>query len=183
MSRLNVVNPSTATGRSGELLQAVKAKLGLIPNMTRAMAESPAVLASYLAFTESLGTGKLAPRLRELIALAVAESNGCDYCLSAHSAIGGLLKIPQADIEAARSADSADDRTRAALRFARAVIDARGHVSDDELAGVRKAGWSDAEIGEIVATVALNVFTNLFNSVAATEIDFPRVTSGLRKAA
>ena len=183
MSRIGAVQPEQAEGKTKQLLDAVNRKLGLVPNMTRAMAASPAVLESYLGFAGTIGGGKLGAKLGELIALTVAETNGCDYCLSAHTAIGGLMKIAPADLEAARDAASGDARIAAALAFARRIAEARGHVGDADIAAARAAGFSDGELGEIVAHVALNFFTNLFNSVAATEIEFPRVSARLRKAA
>lgn len=183
MARLTTIDPTGAAGRAKDLLDAVRAKLGLVPNMTRGMAANPVVLAAYLGFLGTLGGGRLDARLRELIALAVAEVNGCDYCLSAHTAIGGMLKLSPDALAAARSGDAADRRVRAALQFAQRVVALRGHVTDADLAAVKHAGYDDGEVGEIVANVAVNVFTNFFNSVAATDIDFPVVTAQHRKAA
>ena len=182
MSRIESINPNTATGKAKALLDAVQAKLGLVPNMTRAMASGPAALEGYLNFAGALAGGSLDARLREKIALAVAEANGCDYCLSAHTAIGGVVGLKADEIEAARRA-SGDTRTAAALRFARDVVAARGGISDASLAAVRSAGYADGEIAEIVANVALNVYTNYFNRVAQTEIDFPRAPHLVAQAA
>ena len=183
MTRLTVVNPDHAVGPAKTLLGAVEKRLGLVPNMTRAMAANAAVLDGYLALAGALSRGKLGASLGELVALAVAEANGCDYCLSAHTAIGGALRIDPAELDAARDSRSPKPATAAALAFARRVVDTRGHVSDDDIAAVRAAGYDDAAIGELVALVALNTFTNYFNSVAATEVDFPRVAARLRQAA
>ena len=175
MSRFVPVDPVHAEGRAAPLLAAVKSKLGVVPNMTRHMARSPSVLAGYLGLAGALGEGSLGAKLREQIALATAEANGCEYCLSAHSFIGEAVGLGAAEIAAARDADATDDEARAALRFARAVIDAKGHVSDDDVRAVRAAGFDDGTIGEIVANVALNVFTNYFNSVTRPQVDFPAV--------
>lgn len=183
MSRIGAVQPAEATGKSKAMLEAVERKLGMVPNMARAMAANPAVLEGYLAFSGALGGGRLGARLGELIALAVAEANACAYCLSAHTAIGGLLKVPAGELHAARDARSPVARTGAALAFARRVVESRGHVTDADLAAVRGAGFDDGEIAEIVSVAALNTFTNLFNSVAATEVDFPRVAPRLKEAA
>lgn len=183
MSRIRAVQPAEAAGKVKTMLGAVERKLGMVPNMARAMASNPAVLEGYLAFAGALGDGRLGARLGELIALTVAEANACAYCLSAHTAIGGSLKIPAEELDAARDARSGAARTGAALAFARHVVDTRGHVSDAQLAEVRGAGFDDGEIGEIVALAALNTFTNLFNSVAATEVDFPRIAPRLKEAA
>jgi uncharacterized peroxidase-related enzyme len=183
MARLTVVNPDKAVAPAKNLLAAVQKKLGLVPNMTRGMAANPVVLEGYLALAGALSRGKLGARLGELVALTVAEANGCDYCLSAHTAIGGGLRIDAGELDAARDARSSSPATAAALNFARRVVDTRGHVSDNDIEAVRAAGYDDAAIGELVALVALNAFTNYFNSVAATEVDFPRVAARLKQAA
>lgn len=182
MSRLALIDPATAASPAREMLVAVRGKLGIVPNMTRVMANAPAVLNGYLSFAGALAEGTLDKRLGELIALTVAQANSCDYCLAAHTAIGGMLKVPGADLVAAREARSADARTRAILVFARKVTDTRGHVADDDVATLRLAGLTDGEIAEVVAHVALNFFTNLFNSVALTDVDFP-LAPALRAAA
>ncbi|WP_439630041.1 carboxymuconolactone decarboxylase family protein [Gemmata sp.] len=173
MSRIPAVNPQTATGRGKELLDAVKQKLGLVPNMTRAMANSPAVLDGYLGLSGALAKGALPAKVREQIALAAAEANGCDYCLAAHSAVGKAVGLTPDQVRDARLGGAVDGRTDALVKFARRVVDARGRVTDADLAAVRAAGWDDAAVAEVVAHVALNVFTNYFNTVAATDLDFP----------
>jgi uncharacterized peroxidase-related enzyme len=182
MPRLNAVDPTRATGRARELLDAVKAKLGLTPNLMRTLACSPAALEGYLSFGQALSGGSLPARLREQIALAVAEANRCDYCLSAHTALGRLAGLRDEEIASSREAATADPRADAALKFALAVLDGRGSVSDQEFARVRAAGFLDGEVAEIVAHVAINIFTNYFNKAAETAIDFPRVEPA-RKAA
>lgn len=181
MSRVPLIDPAAA-GPAHDLLAAVRGKLGIVPNMTRAMANSPAVLKAYLAFGEALGGGRIDKRTGELIALTVAETNGCDYCLAAHTAIGGMLKIAADDLVAARGAAHRDPRTQAILAFARKVVVARGHVDDGDVAALRSAGLDDAEIADVVGHVAINVFTNLFNSTMRTDIDFP-VAAPLKRAA
>lgn len=173
MSRIPAVNPQTATGRSKELLDAVRQKLGMVPNMTRGMAHSPATLDGYLALSGALATGTLPTKVREQIALAVSEVNGCDYCLAAHAAVGKAVGLTPEQVRDARLGGAVDTRTDALVRFARAVVDARGKVADADLAAVRAAGWDNAAVAEVVAHVALSVFTNYFNSVAATDLDFP----------
>jgi len=182
MSRFALIDPASASSPASEMLAAVRRKLGLVPNMTRVMANAPATLNAYLSFTGALAEGTLDKRVGELIALTVAQANGCDYCLAAHTAIGGMLKMPAADLVAARDATNADARTRAILVFARQVTDTRGHVTDADVATLRAAGVTDGEIAEVIAHVALNFFTNLVNSVALTDIDFP-VAPALRDAA
>lgn len=175
MARLQTVDPASAAGKPGELLGAVKAKLGLVPNMTRVMANSPAALEGYLNFSGALGHGALPAKLREQIAILVAEGNVCTYCLSAHTAIGKMIGLSDAELAAARDASSSDPKTLAALRFAHAVLTTNGEITDDEFRAVRDAGWSDAHITEIVANVALNIYTNLINKTFNVEVDFPVV--------
>jgi len=174
MERISPVDPQTAQGKAKELLDAVKAKLGIVPNMTRAMAVSPSVLDGYLGLSGALGHGVLPARVREQLALDVGEENHCDYCVSAHSAIGKRVGLTDQDLLDSRRGTSADPQTDALLRFARTVVAKRGVVDDADVAAVRDAGYGDAEIAEVVAHVALNVFTNYFNNVAGTAIDFPR---------
>jgi uncharacterized peroxidase-related enzyme len=176
VNALPLIDPANASGKAGELLAAVKAKMGLVPNMTRAMANAPVVLEGYLNFSGALGHGKLSAKLREQIAILVAEVNDCHYCLSAHTAIGKLVGLKDADLAAARDANSDDAKTTAALKFAKAVLVTQGAVSAEQTAAVRAAGFNDGEIAEIIANVALNAFTNYFNKAAGVEVDFPLVT-------
>lgn len=178
MSRITPVDLETTHNGVRRNFGAVEKQLGLVPNMMRTMAVSPSALEGYLSFGGALRRGSLPIPLQEQIAIAVAEANGCDYCLSAHTALGRKAGISPGELEANRTARSDDPRTEAALRFAWAVLGERGAVSDDELARVRGAGFSDGEIAEIIAHVALNVFTNYFNRAAGTEIDFPVVIAG-----
>jgi uncharacterized peroxidase-related enzyme len=178
MTRIQPINYEHSTGKARELLDAVKAKLGRTPNMMKTMAQSPAVLEAYLNFSGALGGGKLNARLREQIALISAEINGCGYCASAHTAIGKIVGLDEDAILAARNGNAADAKTDAALKFARTVIVNRGEVSDADLQAVKDAGFSDGEVGEIVANVALNIFTNYFNEIVKTDIDFPKVQPG-----
>lgn len=174
MQRITPVNPQTARGRARELLDAVKARLGIVPNMTRAMAVSPPVLQAYVGFLGALGQGVLPARVREQLALDVGEANGCDYCVSAHSLLGQRAGLTEQDILDGRRGASADPKEDVLLRFARTVLEKRGAVEDADVALVRAAGYGDAEIAEVVANVGLNVFTNYFNNVAGTDLDFPK---------
>lgn len=159
------------------LLEAAKKKFGVVPNLYRLTATSPAALEGLLGLSGALGKGALDAATRERLALAVGQINGCGYCLSAHSYIGkNLAKLSDAEIAANRSGQSADAKADAALRFAVKVTNARGAVSEADLEAVRAAGHSDAEIVEIVAHVALNTLTNYLNEVFKTEIDFPVVS-------
>jgi uncharacterized peroxidase-related enzyme len=154
-----------------------------VPNMTRIMVNSPAVLEGYLNFSGALAGGALSPKLREQIALIVAEANTCGYCLSAHTAIGKLVGLSPVEVESACEGVTTDAKAGAALRFAKALVTERGFVNDGEIESLRRLGFSDGEIAEIIANVALNVFTNYFNHVAETDIDFPVVNPQSTQAA
>jgi len=173
MQRINAIDPQAA-GAAKTLVDGVQRKLGFVPNFMRTLAVSPATLDAYLSFGDRLNQGILSPKLREQIALTVAYSDSCQYCLAAHTAIGGMLGLSPSQLEAAYTADSTDPQIAAALHFAQQLVQNQGHVSDEEVAKVRQAGYGDAEIAEIVGHVALSVFTNYFNTVAQTEVDFPK---------
>jgi uncharacterized peroxidase-related enzyme len=178
MSRIQPVDQRTATENLRRQFDAIQKQLGVVPNMMRTMAQSPSVLEGYLGFGAALRRGRLPGALQEQIALAVAETNSCDYCLSAHTALGRGAGLSNDELAASREARAADPKAAAALQFTRAVLDRRGDVRDQELATVRAAGYTDGEIAEIIAHVALNVFTNYFNRAAQTDIEFPLVTAG-----
>ena len=176
MSRLQPIDPATATGKAKELLDAVQKKLGKTPNMMRTMAISPAVLDGYLSFSGALGKGSLGAKIGEQISLAVGQKNQCDYCLAAHTTLGKLVGLDEPQIRASRDATSDDPRISGILRFARTVTEKQGRVSDADIQSARAAGLTDGHIAEIVAHVALNIFTNYFNHVADTEVDFPQAS-------
>lgn len=174
MSRLPQVAPEQANPQQAELYDAVKAKLGRVPNLLRALANSPAALRGYLDFSGAIGEGEgLNAQHREVVALAIAEANGCEYCLTAHSAIGKMTGLSPEAIEAARRSDGIDNASRAVARFATAVLKSRGRVSDAELEAFHNAGFGDDAVVEVVAHVALNVYTNFFNNLVETDVDFP----------
>jgi uncharacterized peroxidase-related enzyme len=167
---------------SREQLNAVAKTLGSVPNLFRLVGNSPAALMGYLGLGNALSGAQLDVKTQERIALAVAEINGCGYCLSAHTYLGrNVAKLDDAEITANRNGASSDPKASAAVRFAAQIVNTRGHVTDEDLAAVTDAGFGAAEIVEIVLTVALNTFTNYINEVAKTEIDFPVVTT--RRAA
>lgn len=174
-----IPNPATvadAPEASRPLLDAVAKQLGSVPNMFRAISLSPHALKGYLDLSGALGHGALPAATRERIALAVAEINGCGYCLSAHTYLGrNLARLDDAEITANRNGASNDPKADAAVRFAAKVARERGQVSDADFGAVKGAGYTDAQVIEIVQHVALNIFTNLFNEVFQTEIDFPVV--------
>lgn len=175
MARLNPVNVDAAQGKAKDLLDGVKKAIGATPNLIKTFALSPAVLEGYLGFSGALKGASLNAELQEQIALAVAGLNGCDYCASAHTAIGGSLGVSADELALNLRGAASDPAVDVVLKFARSIVETKGFVSDDDIARVRAAGYSDAAIAEIVAAVALNFFTNTFNHVAGTEIDFPVV--------
>jgi uncharacterized peroxidase-related enzyme len=179
MSRLAIPTTiETAPQASRPFLEAVKKQFGSVPNLFRLVSNSPAALEGYLGLSGALSKGTLSAQTRERIALAIAEVNRCDYCLSAHTYIGkNLAKLDDAEITANRNGASNDPKADAAVRFAAKVARARGHVSDDDVRAVKLAGYDDAEVVEIVQHVALNTWTNYLNEVAKTEIDFPVITA------
>ncbi len=175
MARLSIQTVETATGSNKEIFTALQKGLGMVPNMTRVMANSPAVLQAFAQFNGAMGAARLPAKTREQIALLIAENNACAYCLSAHTVLGRMAGLNQPQIDGARVGESSDPRTLAALTFAQAVIDNRGGIGEGDVDAARAAGFSDAELAEIVATVALNAFTNYFNRAFAVDVDFPRV--------
>jgi uncharacterized peroxidase-related enzyme len=178
MTRLKALSPDDATGKTKELFNAIQSKLGMVPNMMRTMGNSAAVLEGYLNLSGALGHGTLGAKTGELIALTVAENNTCDYCLSAHSFIGEkLVGIDVQTLASAREGKSNNAKVEAALKFAQTLLSKNGSVNDADVKAIKTAGYSDGEVGEIVAHVALNVLTNFFNKTANTEIDFPVVTA------
>ena len=175
MSRLTIPAREDAPLKSQLLLDAVEKQLGVVPNLFRLVGSSTAALEGYLGLNSALGR-TLDAKTRERIALAVAQANGCDYCLSAHTYLGlNLAKIDDAEIALNRAGHSGDAKADAALVFVRKVLETRGRVSDADLAAVRLAGFSEPQVIEIVASVALNVLSNYVNNVAQTDIDFPVV--------
>lgn len=184
MTRLQALNPDTAAGKTKDLFNAVQNKLGMVPNMVRTMANSHAVLNGYLSFSGALEASKIGGPLGEQIALAVAEANQCEYCLSAHTLLGSKVAgIDDNTIIGSRTADTSNAKTNAALLFAQTIVQKRGLVNDADIAAVRNAGYTEGEITEIIAHTALNVFTNYFNNIANTVIDFPKISLLTAKAA
>lgn len=182
MNRIHQTDPATSTGKTDQLFTAVQGKLGFVPNLMRVLGNSPAALEGYLNLSGALAGGVLAPQLREQIALAVAEINGCGYCLSAHTLLGGKAGLAADEILAARKSSAADSKSDAVLKLARAVTLQRGMIADSDLQAARSASLNDAEIIEVVQHVALNILTNYTNNVAQTVIDFPEVKPGKLEA-
>jgi len=175
MPRITPVDYATAEGRSKELLDAVNASLGATPTMTTTMARS-AVLEGWLSLSRALRKGSISGANGERIALGVAEANGCSYCLSVHSYLGATVtKLDVDELEKARHFESSDPNAAAILAFANAVVRTHGGVSDDDIQAARDAGLTDAELGDVIGHVALNVLTNYFNRAFDVDVDFPVV--------
>ena len=175
MSRIPLIDPATAPAASQALLAEIQSAFGATPNMFRAVAHSPAALRSLWGSFGALGGGVLPARLAEQIAVAVADRNRCEYCLAAHTALGRKAGASAVEMAAAQAGESDDPHTAAALRFALALVDERGQVTDDDVQRVREAGFGDEQIVEIMAHVALNLFTNYVNVAFAVPVDFPAV--------
>jgi uncharacterized peroxidase-related enzyme len=181
MARLTEIDPQDATGEARELLAEVETKIGMTPNMMRALANSPAALKAYVNFSEALGDGALDAKVREQIALTVGATNECEYCVSAHTAIGREAGLTEDDLAQAQEGTAADPKANAALNFARTVVLTKGEVTDADVRRLKEAGYTEGEIAEIVAHVGMNIFTNYFNHVVQTKIDFPKVSLVPRK--
>jgi uncharacterized peroxidase-related enzyme len=177
MSRIEALSPENASELSRELLEEVRKQLGVIPNLFKVLAHSPAALSFYMGQTAALAGGVLDRKLREQLAVRTAGLNHCDYCASAHTYLGQRAGIPQTELAQNLEGAASDPKTQAALDFARIVVEQRGTVDDVALKEVRNAGFSEAEIVEILAHVGMNIFTNYVNHIAQTELDFPRVAT------
>ena len=179
MTRIAPCTIDQAAATTAAVLKGVQAKFGMLPNLVATLARAPAALNGYLQLAQALAGGGLSARQRELVALAVAQENACEYCLSAHAAAARGVGLTANDVDQARSGQAADANDAAIVRLALQVTRARGAVTDDDLAAARQAGVDDAAIVEVVANVAINVFTNYLNRVADTVIDFPRLAPNL----
>ena len=176
MSRIHPIDPTAATGDTAAHLATARKMFGGTPNLVTTAANAPSTLGAMLAMFANVGKGTLGARVGEQLAIAIAQSNSCGYCLSAHTAIGAMHGLDKAELTAAKQAQSVQPKTAALLKLAVAINETRGMVSDIALAEARAAGVTDAEVVEVVGHVALNVFTNYLNNVSETAIDFPLVT-------
>jgi uncharacterized peroxidase-related enzyme len=177
MQILKSIDNASATGKTKQIFDSLQKHLGTVPNLVRVLANSPAAVNAYASFSGALDQGVLPAKTREQVAIAVATANSCDYCLSAHTALGQVAGLATDELKLAQKAESADKKTAAALQFAVNVVRKRGIVSPAEVEELRSVGYSDAEVVEIIAGVALNIFTNYFNNIVGTDIDFPVVHS------
>ncbi|MBI2509238.1 MAG: peroxidase-related enzyme [Betaproteobacteria bacterium] len=175
MSRINLITTENANAEQKALLDAIQSQLGMVPNFLKVFANSPAALRAFLGLHGIAGEGSLDARTRERIALALAQQNACQYCVSAHTAIGRKAGLGAAEIEANRAGTSSDAKAAAAVTFAKALAEHNGEVTTAEILAVRNAGYSDAEIVEIITHVGMNVLTNILGKASRVEIDFPKV--------
>lgn len=175
MPRIQPVTDANASPEASQLFAAIKSKVGMVPNLYRTAAQRPAVLGALLGLGDALGGGNFDAKTREAIALAVAQTNRCDYCASAHSAISSSMKVDQAAISDHLNGTSADPRLAAILALATEIVRSRGQISAQNLADARDAGLDDGDIIEVTGHTVANIFTNYINHIADTDIDFPLV--------
>ncbi|WP_329853122.1 peroxidase-related enzyme [Stenotrophomonas pavanii] len=175
MSRVPLIDAATTTADRQALLGQVHAAFGATPAMFRAVANSPAALHSMWGSFGALGGGRLSPLLGEQIAVAVANRNACAYCLAAHTALGRKAGASSEQMAAAQTGQSSDPATAAALGFALKVVEQRAQIADGDVQALRAAGFDDEQIVEILAHVALNLFTNYVNVAFDVPVDFPKV--------
>jgi uncharacterized peroxidase-related enzyme len=178
MNRIAQLDPDRATGKTKQLFELVQTEVEAVPNLFRVLGVSPAALEGYLNLAEALAEGGLTSKIREQIALVVAECNMCSYGLSEHTFIGFKVGLTEKDIADARHAKAAIRKTDAMLKLVRSIVVQRGEVSDADLDAARSSGMSDAEIIETVANVVLNIFGNYVTHIARTVVDFPEVLPG-----
>jgi uncharacterized peroxidase-related enzyme len=172
--RIPPINPELASLAIGRLFTEIGAKFALVPSLFRVLANGPVALEGFMSLGAALAGGALDEKTREQLALAIAESNLCAYCLSAHTTVAAKIGLTQVEIDDAIRASAADARTDAILKLARSIVVQRGELSDRDLALARAGGLSDGEIVETVANVALNIFENYMSHVAKLPIDFPQ---------
>jgi uncharacterized peroxidase-related enzyme len=175
MSRINVVTHESANTEQKELLNAIQSRLGMVPNFLKVFANSPAALRAFLGLHGIANEGSLDAQTRVRIAVALAQQNSCQYCLSAHTALGRDAGLTGTEIEANRGGTSQDAKAAAAVKFARALVEHTGEVTTAEILEVRKAGYSESDIVEIITHVGMNIITNILGRTSQVEVDFPRI--------
>lgn len=175
MARINIVTPESASAEQKALYEAIQAQLGMVPNFLKVFANSPAALKAFLGLHGLAGEGSLDPLTRERIALALAQQNSCEYCLSAHTAIGRKAGLSGDEIDANRSGTSRDGKAAVSVKFARSLVAHMGEITTAELQEMRDAGYSESDIVEVISHVGMNILTNLLGKAARVDIDFPKV--------
>lgn len=181
MSRIAIIDNTNANAEQQALLDTIQGQLGMVPNFLKVFANSPVALRAFLGLHSVAGAGSLDHQTRERIALALAQQNGCEYCVSAHTAIGRKSGLTGDEISAARHGTSEDAQTAIAVKFATSLMEKKGDVSAIEIAQLRSAGFTDSDIVEIITHVGMNFLTNILGKASKVEIDFPQV--GLKLAA
>ena len=176
MSRINLVTAATANEEQQALLIAIQSKLGMVPNFLKVFANSPAALRAFLGLHGIANEGSLDSQTRERIALTVAQKNSCEYCVSAHTAIGRGTGLSNEEMTAARAGSSADAKAEVAVRFARSLVEHQGEITAAELREMRDAGFSESDIVEVITHVGMNILTNMIGKASRLEIDFPKVS-------
>lgn len=175
MPRIEAATAANTPAASAALLEGVQKKLGMVPNLFKTIAHSPAALKFYFGQGEALATGKLSASLRHQIALVTSGVNNCDYCASAHTLMGKGAGLPLQELALNLLGQSGDAKVQAALTFSKLLLEQQGHVSADDVQAVKVAGYDDAAVMEIIANVAATVYTNFVNNASGTVIDFPQV--------
>lgn len=175
MSRIPTIEQSNATEEQKALLFAIESQLGMVPNFLKVFANSPVALRAFLGLHGVANAGSLSAMTRERIALTLAQQNGCEYCVSAHTAIGRKTGLSGDEMAAARAGTSEDAQAAIAVKFARSLMDKKGEISSMELAEMRGAGYSEADIVEVITHVGMNFLTNILGKASRVDIDFPKV--------
>lgn len=175
MQRIDPLNIDTSDETVAELFRAIRTKMGGVPNIMKTMARSPAALEAYLGFSGAIEAGRFSAGQRELVALATAGENSCDYCASAHSALGQMAGLEQSDMQQVIAGGDLSGQDGALVTLTRKIVSERGVLSDHDIEQFCGEGFDHGHLVELIALVALNLFTNYFNHIAATEIDFPVV--------
>ena len=176
MSRINTVTLETANVEQRALLTAIQGQLGMVPNFLKVFANSPAALRAFLGLHSIANEGSLDLQTRERIALAVAQENACEYCVSAHTAIGRKAGLSGAEMEANRAGTSQDAKAAVAVKLARSLIENQGDITTAELIEARNVGYTDADIVEIITHVGMTLLTTILGKASRVEIDFPKVS-------
>lgn len=175
MAQVALIDPASTTGSVTTPLDQIKGAFGVVPNMFKAVANSPAALQSMWGSFGALGGGTLGARLGEELAVAIANANKCEYCLAAHSALGRKAGASVEEMAAAQIGASSDPRTQAALNFALKVVKNKAAVTTSDIETLKAAGFNDEGVVEIIAHIALNLFTNYVNVALDVPVDFPSV--------
>jgi len=177
MTRLKTITPEEATGETANVYGAIKSALGGIPNIFQGIANSPRALGIFLSIGEGLKSGLLSGAEQELIALAVAQKNSCEYCLSAHTVLGKMNGLNEQQMLDIRRGNSEDSKRQALIKLVSEIVSEKGHISDATLDNFRGQGYTDAHVPEVLLSIVQNIYTNYFNHINKTVVDFPKPPS------